>query len=61
LQKQKRGLLVGSINGIGVGRHFMAPFLEKAGFVATAMGFQMRRAEPTVAGESLPRTDEQPA
>lgn len=61
LQKQKKGLLIGSINGVSAVRHFLAPFLEKAGFVATAMGFQMRRAEPSFAGESLPTTDQQPA
>jgi ATP-dependent Lhr-like helicase len=61
LQKQKKGLLVGSINGIGASRHFMASFLEKAGFVSTAMGFQMRRTNPTAAAESLPTSDQQPA
>jgi ATP-dependent helicase Lhr and Lhr-like helicase len=61
LQKQKKGLLIGSINGISAGRHFLAPFLEKAGFVATAMGFQMRRKDPAVIAESASTPDQRPA
>jgi ATP-dependent helicase Lhr and Lhr-like helicase len=61
LQKQKKGLLIGSINGISAGRHFLAPFLEKAAFVATAMGFQMRRKDPAVIAESASTPDQQPA
>ena len=61
LQRQKRGLLVGSINGIGAGRHFMAIFLEKAGFVLTAMGFQMRRTDPAAMTETASTSDQQPA
>jgi ATP-dependent Lhr-like helicase len=61
LQKQKKGLLIGSINGVSAGRHFMASFLEKAGFVPTAMGFQMRRTDRVLTAESLPAPDQQPA
>jgi ATP-dependent Lhr-like helicase len=61
LQKQKKGLLIGSINGVSASRHFMAPFLEKAGFIATAMGFQMRRTDPAITAEPLPAPDQQPA
>jgi len=61
LQKQKKGLLVGSINGISAGRHFLASFLEKAGFVATAKGFQMRRTDPAIITETPSTPDQQPA
>jgi ATP-dependent Lhr-like helicase len=37
------GLLVGEINGIPAHEHPLAPFLERAGFSPSAMGFQMRR------------------
>ncbi len=46
LQKQKKGLLIGSINGVAAREHFLTSFLERAGFVATALGLQMRRREP---------------
>ena len=42
-QGRKTGLLIGSINGVPARDHFLARFLEDAGFVNTALGFQMRR------------------
>ena len=42
-QKYKTGLLVGEINGVRTQDHFLARFLQEAGFVATALGYQMRR------------------
>ena len=45
-QGRKTGLLVGTMNGEPARQHFMAPFLEDAGFVNTAVGFQMRRIVP---------------
>jgi ATP-dependent Lhr-like helicase len=42
-QSRKQGLLIGEINGSPAREHFMARFLEEAGFVDTAMGLQMRR------------------
>jgi ATP-dependent Lhr-like helicase len=45
-QGRKSGLLVGAINQEPARQHFMARFLEQAGFVNTAAGFQMRRITP---------------
>jgi ATP-dependent Lhr-like helicase len=45
-QGRKSGLLVGTINGEPARLHVMAGFLEEAGFVNTAIGFQMRRISP---------------
>jgi ATP-dependent Lhr-like helicase len=42
-QKYKSGLLVGDINGTPAKDHFLARFLQEAGFVATSQGYQMRR------------------
>ena len=49
LQRQTRrgGLLIGEINGEPAREHFLARFLLDAGFVDTALGFQMRRVSPT--------------
>jgi ATP-dependent helicase Lhr and Lhr-like helicase len=43
-QSRKQGLLIGEINGQPAREHFLARFVEESGFVDTAMGFQMRRA-----------------
>ncbi|HVO24265.1 MAG TPA: DEAD/DEAH box helicase [Candidatus Margulisiibacteriota bacterium] len=40
---RKSGLLIGEINNANAREHFLAPFLTEAGFVESAMGFQMRR------------------
>ena len=45
-QGRKTGLLIGSINDVPARDHFLARFLEEAGFVNTALGFQMRRVTP---------------
>jgi ATP-dependent Lhr-like helicase len=42
-QGRRSGLLVGEIDGEPARKHFLARFLEEAGFVETAVGFQMRR------------------
>jgi len=39
----RTGLLIGDINDQPAVDHFLASFLEESGFVATALGFQMRR------------------
>jgi len=44
------GLLVSEINGIPTSDHPLAPFLIDAGFNASAMGFQMRKAVGSAAG-----------
>jgi ATP-dependent helicase Lhr and Lhr-like helicase len=43
-QGRRSGLLIGEINDAPANGHFLARFLEEAGFVSTALGFQMRRA-----------------
>jgi ATP-dependent Lhr-like helicase len=53
-QGRRTGLLVGEIEGVAAGTHFLARFLEDAGFVATAVGFQMRRVAPVV---EMPESD----
>ena len=45
-QSRRGGLLIGAINGAPAREHFMARFLEEAGFVSTMQGFQMRRVAP---------------
>ena len=45
-QGRKTGLLIGSINDVVAREHFLARFLEEAGFVNTTWGFQMRRVAP---------------
>jgi ATP-dependent Lhr-like helicase len=47
-QGRRTGLLIGEINNAPAREHFLAPFLEEAGFVNTTMGFQMRRLTPMV-------------
>src|SRR5262249_30090539 len=53
-QGRRSGLLVGEINDASAREHFLARFLEEAGFVTTALGFQMRRVRPFQA--SFPET-----
>ena len=45
-QGRRTGLLIGEINDAPAREHFLARFLEEAGFVNSAPGFQMRRVEP---------------
>jgi ATP-dependent Lhr-like helicase len=47
-QGRKTGLLIGTIHGEPARTHFLARFLEEAGFVDTAVGFQMRRIAPSL-------------
>ena len=42
-QGRRSGLLIGEINDAPSREHFLAPFLEEAGFVNSPLGFQMRR------------------
>ncbi len=42
-QSRGSGLLIDAINGALARGHFLARFLEEAGFADTALGFQMRR------------------
>jgi ATP-dependent Lhr-like helicase len=54
-QSRRGGLLIGEINGTPAREHFLANFLLDAGFVDTALGFQMRRSSPTTV--PLPATE----
>ncbi len=42
-QSVNSGLLIGTVDEVPAREHFLARFLEEAGFVSTVMGFQMRR------------------
>jgi ATP-dependent Lhr-like helicase len=42
-QGRRSGLMIGEINDAPAREHFLARFLEEAGFVNTVLGFQMRR------------------
>jgi hypothetical protein len=42
-QGKRSGLLIGEINDAPARDHFLATFLEDAGFVLSPLGFQMRR------------------
>lgn len=56
-QSPKEGVFVGEINGAPAADHFLAPFLEDAGFVLTAFGFQMRRRERRAGTDDTPDND----
>ena len=45
-QGRRSGLMISTINNQPAQNHFLAPFLERGGFVPTAAGFQMRRVSP---------------
>ena len=51
-QGRRTGLLIGDINDAPAREHFIARFLQEAGFVNSALGFQMRRVSPLVANRS---------
>jgi ATP-dependent helicase Lhr and Lhr-like helicase len=61
-QAGRYGLLVGEINGEPAREHPLASFLKDAGFVDTALGFQMRRGTPvpisTLADDETDMDDE---
>jgi ATP-dependent Lhr-like helicase len=48
-QTMRSGLLIGEINGMPARDHHLSHFLTEAGFVETALGFQMRRMSPVAA------------
>jgi ATP-dependent Lhr-like helicase len=56
-QGRKTGLLIGSINKVVAREHFLARFLEEAGFINTALGFQMRRVTPIAMAEAKDAAD----
>ena len=51
-QTWRQGLLIGAIDGAPAREHFLAGFLEEAGFVNTTLGFQMRAVTQIVASAS---------
>ena len=59
-QGRRTGLLIGEINDLPAREHFLARFLEEAGFVNTASGFQMRRRTSIVPGGDAARVEEEP-
>jgi ATP-dependent Lhr-like helicase len=60
-QQYRSGLLIGEINGTPAREHFLARFLQEAGFVATSLGYQMRRSGgPATAREFVEDEDEEP-
>jgi ATP-dependent Lhr-like helicase len=52
------GLLISEINAKAAGEHFFGRFLKEAGFVSTALGYQMRRVQQSVGGAREDLTDE---
>jgi ATP-dependent Lhr-like helicase len=57
-QGRRQGLLIEKINDIVARDHFMARSLEEAGFISTALGFQMRRLSPAPPPEEPAADDE---
>jgi ATP-dependent Lhr-like helicase len=58
-QTRRSGLLIGEINEAPAREHFLARYLEEAGFVVSPLGLQMRRvAEPVLAAPSEPEDEE---
>ena len=58
-QQYRSGLLIGEINGTEARNHFLARFLQESGFVATSMGFQMRRTSGPATARDLREEDEE--
>ncbi|HXM92975.1 MAG TPA: DEAD/DEAH box helicase [Candidatus Dormibacteraeota bacterium] len=54
-QSRRQGLLIGTINEEPARDHFLGRFLEDAGFVNTALGFQMRRIVPIMTSQESGR------
>jgi ATP-dependent Lhr-like helicase len=57
-QGRRQGLLIEKINDIVARDHFMARSLEEAGFISTALGFQMRGLSPAPPPEEPAADDE---
>ncbi|ABF39389.1 ATP dependent helicase, Lhr family [Candidatus Koribacter versatilis Ellin345] len=58
-QAYRAGLLVGTINGAPAEKHLLGRFLEQAGFVKTALGYQMRRVGGPLVGRAEPEVEEE--
>jgi ATP-dependent Lhr-like helicase len=58
-QTRRGGLLIGEINDAPAREHFLARYLEEAGFVNAPLGMQMRRVqEPALPVQELPEDEE---
>jgi len=58
-QTRRSGLLIREINDAPAREHFLARYLEEAGFVVSPPGLQMRRvAEPVLVAPSEPEDEE---
>jgi ATP-dependent Lhr-like helicase len=55
-QTRRTGLLIGEINDAPAREHFLARFLEEAGFVVSPLGLQMRH----IAGPAQPEPEPEP-
>ncbi len=56
-QSRRHGLLIGEIDDQPARQHFLAPFLQDAGFVDTALGYQMRRVTPAAPAQEIEEED----
>jgi len=58
-QTRRSGLLIREVNDAPAREHFLARYLEEAGFVVSPPGLQMRRvAEPVLVAPSEPEDEE---
>jgi ATP-dependent helicase Lhr and Lhr-like helicase len=58
-QGRRSGLLIGAINDAPARDHFLARFLAGAGFIDTALGYQMRRITPMVPTRDVDESGEE--
>jgi ATP-dependent Lhr-like helicase len=56
-QTRRSGLLIGEINEAPARDHFLARFLEEAGFVPSPLGLQMRHIQEPTASEPEPEPE----
>ena len=57
-QSHNSGLLIGTINEVPAREHFLARFMEEAGFLDTVLGFQMRRVHSIGGAVAAPEATE---
>ena len=59
-QGRRTGLLIGEIDDQPARQHFLASFLQDAGFLDTALGYQMRRVVPASPQPEIDEEEEVP-